>query len=103
VLLACRICALLMAVALAALPPIAFGEPPDATWMGGYWDDDDFDSVVNAIVTTFALKDPGCAAVDQPTLVYVPHVSTSKKHGWRAPLLAAASPRAPPLAPPTHS
>jgi hypothetical protein len=103
VLLASRICALLLVVALAALPPVAFGDPPDPTWMGGYWDDDDFDSVVNAIATTFALEDPGRAAVDLPTLVYVAHVSTSKEHGWRTPLLAAASPRAPPVAPPTHS
>jgi hypothetical protein len=101
--LASRVFALVLVVMLAALPPLAFADPPDPTWMGGYWDDDDFDNVVNAIATTFALKDPGRVAVELPTLICVAHVTTSQAHGWRAPLLAAASPRAPPVVPPAHS
>ena len=102
-LLASRVFALLLVALLAALPPIVFADPPDPTWMGGYWDDDDFDNVVNAIATTFALKAPDRVAVEVPTLVIAAHATTSSEHGWRPPLLAAASPRAPPVVPPTHS
>jgi hypothetical protein len=28
------------------LTPLTFADPPDPTWVGGYWDDDDFDNVV---------------------------------------------------------
>ena len=103
VLLTSRVFALLLVAVLAVLPPVVYADPPDPTWMGGYWDDDDFDNVVNAIATTFALKAPDRVAVGLPTLVCVAHVSTSQEHGWRAPYLAAASPRAPPIVPPTHS
>ena len=95
--------ALLIVVLIAGLAPVAFADPPDPTWIGGYWDDDDFDNVVNAIATTFALKAPDRVAVEVPTLVIAAHATTSSEHGWRPPLLAAASPRAPPVVPPTHS
>jgi len=98
-----RVFALLLVALLAVLPPIVCADPPDPTWMGGYWDDDDFDNVVNAIATTVALKGPDRVAVELPTLVYIAPVATSQEHGWRAPLLAAASPRAPPVVSPTHS
>jgi hypothetical protein len=31
---------------VAALPGVAYAEPLDPTWLGGFWDDDDFDYVV---------------------------------------------------------
>ena len=98
-----RVVALLLVAVLIGITPAAYAEPVDPLWLAGYWDDDDFDNVVNAIATTFALKAPDRVAVALPTLVCVAHVTTSQEHGWRAPHLAAASPRAPPVVPPTHS
>ena len=38
--------ALLLLVALVWLTPLAYASPPDQTWIGGFYDDADFDDVV---------------------------------------------------------
>jgi len=38
--------ALVVVTLLIGLAPLAYGDPPDPTWLGGYWDDDDFDNAV---------------------------------------------------------
>jgi hypothetical protein len=43
---ALRLLVLLVIVGVAVLTPLAYASPPDPLWLGGYWDDDDFDSVV---------------------------------------------------------
>jgi hypothetical protein len=48
--------ALLVGVTL-ALVPLAYACPPDETWLGGVWDDDDFDNVIIAVRSTAALVD----------------------------------------------
>ena len=35
---------------------LAYADPPDPTWIGGLWDDDDFDSVVDSILHTCAVE-----------------------------------------------
>jgi hypothetical protein len=87
---------------LVGLAPTAFADPPDPTWIGGYWDDDDFDSVVNAITSTVAFKAPARPTVELPMLVPVAYVAPAKRHDWRVPLRAAAPPRAPPVDCSTH-
>ncbi|TMQ15266.1 MAG: hypothetical protein E6K82_25800 [Candidatus Rokuibacteriota bacterium] len=49
--------AVLLAVVLAALLPLAYASPPDPTWFGGLWDDDDYDDVVVAAVQAVACVD----------------------------------------------
>jgi len=38
--------------------PAACADPPDPTWLGGYWDDDDFDTVVVFLASAFAIHVP---------------------------------------------
>ena len=38
--------ALLLLVPLVWLTPLAYASPPDQTWIGGFYDDADFDDVV---------------------------------------------------------
>ena len=38
--------------ALACLQPLAYADPPDPTWIAGFWDDADFDDVVILITST---------------------------------------------------
>jgi len=38
--------------ALACLQPLAYADPPDPTWIAGFWDDADFDDVVVRITST---------------------------------------------------
>ena len=46
---------LLLAFLVLVLTPLAFADPPDPTWLGGYWDDDDFDNVVVVLLSTYAI------------------------------------------------
>ena len=80
-----------------ALTPVAYADPPDDTWIGGFWDDDDFDTVVIAIVSTVALPQQGSFDQVAPTLLVVGTVT--EPAAVRA-LSAADSqhqPRSPPL------
>ena len=38
--------------AIVALTPLAFASPPDETWLGGLWDDDDFDTVILLVMSS---------------------------------------------------
>jgi hypothetical protein len=40
------------------LTPAAYADPPDPSWIGGYWDDDDFDTVVVFLARAFAIHVP---------------------------------------------
>jgi len=103
VLLAKQVLALLLVALLVGVSTAAFADPPDPTWIGGYWDDDDFDNAVNAIRTATALKAPTRAHVEFLILACVAHVATPKQIGWRTPPLTVAASRAPPVDSPTHS
>ena len=50
--------ALLVVALVLGLTPAAYADPPDPTWIGGYWDDDDFDTVVVFIASAFAIHVP---------------------------------------------
>ena len=94
--LASRLLLLLLACLILGLTPLAFAEPLDPTWVGGYWDDDDFDNVVLFLLSTYAVialagwSGPWwtCAAlVEHPHLRPVP-----------SQVVGGTAPRAPPLA-----
>src|SRR5215471_11087670 len=48
----CQTLALVVGVALLLLAPLTYLELPDPLWIGGIWDDDDFDAVVVLIKST---------------------------------------------------
>lgn len=52
-----RIVALLTIVVLAALAPLACADPPDPSWIAGFWDDDDYDWAVVMVTGTSAVVD----------------------------------------------
>ena len=62
--------ALLLLGMLLWLTPAAYADPPDPTWLGGYWDDDDFDTVVAFIASTFAVITQ-CDVDAEPCLVWI--------------------------------
>jgi hypothetical protein len=47
--------ALVMVGLLGVLTPAAHADPPDPTWLAGYWDDNDFDAAVALIAGASAL------------------------------------------------
>jgi len=50
-----RLPLLFLAALLLTLTPLAYADPPDPTWVLGFWDDDDFDDVVGLITSATAL------------------------------------------------
>ena len=61
-----RILAVVVLVVVAALPAVAYAEPLDPTWIGGFWDDDDFDCII-LLVTNQKASLPAAVPVFQPT------------------------------------
>ena len=53
-----RVLTLLLLVPLVWLTPLAYASPPDQTWIGGFYDDADYDDVVLlALSLALALAD----------------------------------------------
>ena len=63
---AAGVLALLLIGLVVSLAPLTFADPPDPTWVGGYWDNDDLDSIVVFISSTYAVV--ASAAVDHGPL-----------------------------------
>jgi len=86
----------LLLVCLVAGPaPLAFADPPDPTWIGGYWDDDDFDNVVDFIAQANAVVGLPPSAGPSETVIII--LESPEPRTPPAPVHATASPRAPPL------
>jgi len=82
---------------LVGLVPAAYADPPDPTWIGGFWDDDDFDTVVAFIASTFGAL-AQCDVDAEPCLVWVDSADPSTPLVVRPPLASTSRPRAPPVA-----
>ena len=64
-----RVPTLLLLVPLIWLTPLAYASPPDQTWIGGFYDDADYDDVVLlALSLAVALADTA-PALDPRTIV----------------------------------
>jgi hypothetical protein len=84
---------------LVGLVPAAYADPPDPSWIGGFWDDDDFDTVVAFIASTFATVSQSDLG-PEPCLVWIDSTAPARLVFVGAPLRSAARPRAPPIASP---
>ena len=51
---------------LVSVTPLAYTSPPDPSWIGGIYDDGDFDDVVVFIVSAAALGEPVVSANARP-------------------------------------
>jgi hypothetical protein len=61
-----RLGILVLAASMLMLAPLAYADPPDPTWLSGYWDDDDFDDVVGYITSTIGLLQAPVACASVP-------------------------------------
>lgn len=92
---ATRIVALLLICVIVALAPVAAADPPDPTWISGFWDDDDYDNVVVVVLHTSAIVER--PSVDSsPMRGTVARVEPLTIHATPSPVDATVSPRAPP-------
>jgi len=94
---ALRIILVVVALVSPALTTLAHIDPPDPTWIGGYWDDDDFDSVVDSILEACALE-PGAPADVGPPRALAAGLGTLEVNTIPPPVATTDAPRAPPAA-----
>ena len=91
-----RLLALLLVVFIAGLAPAAYATPPDPSWLGGYWDDDDFDDVVLLLEGTVAVV-PSLTLDAAPPADVTAFVECLRPLSVLMAVDETASPRAPPL------
>ena len=92
-----RVFALLIAALVVAVPTVAFADPPDPTWIGGFWDDDDFDNAVLAITSASAIEVASRIDAGFPLWIPIARVASEKEECLRTPVCTVVSPRAPPV------
>jgi len=81
---------------LACIRTLAYTSPPDPTWIGGYWDDDDYDDVVSYIASFSAAEPtPMCAMRPRWTPVWI--VPLDDDPLVPGPAIPSHPPRGPPI------
>ena len=55
---------LLVALLTPALATLAYADPPDPSWISGFWDDDDFDSAVEVVLQSCAVQPESPSGAD---------------------------------------
>jgi hypothetical protein len=88
---------LALALLCPALTTLAYIDPPDPPWISGFWDDDDFDSAVDAVLQSCAVEPESPDAADVRWTV-IARVAPSPLDVTATPRATATSPRGPPLA-----
>jgi hypothetical protein len=91
-----RVWTVFLIALLVGLVPAAYADPPDPTWIGGFWDDDDFDTVVAFIASTFAAIAQSDVSAE-PSLVWIDGAEPAGATFVRAALPSPLRPRAPPI------
>ena len=89
---------LLVALASFTLAVTASADPPDPTWIAGFWDDDDQD---NAIIAILAIRGVvASASLSLPTFLAIqPLLVAPPETGIAISVCSDIEPRAPPPAP----
>ena len=88
--------ALALLAVLVLLGTLAHGSPPDPTWIGGLWDDADFDDVVNLVTSALSTVESLFLPEVRPSWLYVsPAVAETERA--RSIRLRSPDSRAPPL------
>jgi hypothetical protein len=82
---------------LVALTPLAYADPPDPTWVTGFFDDDDNDNGVFLITSSEVTLDAFPLCCWTPFPVYGPAVASAESGPASTQYFSAAEARAPPL------
>ena len=78
------------------LGTLAHASPPDPTWIGGLWDDADFDDVVNRVASALSTVESPSSAQIRPSWLCVSAAVADTKT-LRSIRLNSPDSRAPPL------
>jgi hypothetical protein len=99
---AVRLLAPLLISLLVGLTPVAYFDLPDPLWIAGYWDDDDADTEVDALLDACAIPTELLAG-GEPRSRSVVRVELPALNAPSEAVRYAAGPRAPPVVPATAS
>ena|SRR5713101_6849324 len=80
-----------------ALRVLAFADPPDPSWIGGLWDDDDYDDVVILVTSSSGVVESNPCVHPGPILIATP-VACSDEGPGPTRALTQHRPRDPPAA-----
>lgn len=87
----------LLLTVLVAVTPLAYAEPPDPTWVSGYFDDGDADDAVFLVTSSLATVDPWPLCDWSPFPVFGPRVALETPGLASTLYSSTADARAPPL------
>jgi len=93
-----RIIAFTVAGVLVCGPLLAYADPPDPTWIAGFWDDADYDDVIARITSTSIAAELHPPCVLEPHWVIVWLLPPGDDRFPPRPAIASHRPRAPPAA-----
>jgi hypothetical protein len=88
---------LVLAVVVFALTPLAHACPTDPTWIGGFYDDNDYDDVVLFITGSLTAVTTDVVDPIGPAAISLGQVDPGRPHTVPVRPLASLSTRAPPL------
>jgi len=91
-----RLLLVMLAGAVAALTPAALASPPDEHWLGGLYDDADYDDVVLAVVESAASLEPQLRHAQQCGQAVVASAPPIDERLHATPTLSPNHTRAPP-------
>ena len=77
---------------------LAYADPPDPTWIPGFWDDADFDDVIVRVISTVGASETGLLSALAPHWVPIWTVSPTDDRHDADPAFGPHRPRGPPLA-----
>ena len=93
-----RVCAASLIVVLSAIGALAFASPPDPAWIGGFYDDDDFDVSVSLITESLPAVAPSAVCDAAPSSIVVVSLRAVEARLTPAPPPGSDASRAPPAA-----
>jgi hypothetical protein len=91
-----RLAALVVVGVLACSPLIAYADPPDPTWIPGFWDDADYDDVIVRVTSTSSVTETHALCTLEPHWIPIWSVSAADEPLTASPVFAPHQPRGPP-------
>ena len=92
-----RSLAILVAAVMMSLTVLAHASPPDPDWIGGFWDNGDYDDVVLLVQSTFGIAQTDPFVATRPSALIVDSIPYDDDRLDTAPAVDRRSSRAPPI------
>src|SRR5882724_1350943 len=92
-----RLIAFAVVGALVCGQVLAYADPPDPTWIAGFWDDADFDDVIVRITSTSSVTETGLSSSLEPHWAPIWTVPVADDRLDSSQAFAPHQPRGPPL------